>query len=213
MSSTTTVRFIGDVHGKWARYRKLIKGCPVSLQVGDFGVGFCNSRTGKVSSPPFKDMAGGQHRFIRGNHDNPAACREHPSWVEDGQSFFSVFCVGGAGSIDQAVRTHGVDWWPEEELSYRQLCEVLDRYAAQRPSVVVTHDAPECLTDRLCSMVGSHKNPIGQGTRQAFDSMLSIHRPDLWIHGHWHVDHHTILDGVEFIGLNELSFVDIPVPS
>jgi hypothetical protein len=36
----TSIRFIGDVHGKWKQYKNIIKDVPVTRQVGDFGVGF-----------------------------------------------------------------------------------------------------------------------------------------------------------------------------
>lgn len=41
------IRFIGDVHCKWSKYEKLIKGCDRSVQVGDFGVGFIDPKTEK----------------------------------------------------------------------------------------------------------------------------------------------------------------------
>lgn len=34
------MRFIGDVHGKFKSYKTLIKDIPMSIQVGDMGVGF-----------------------------------------------------------------------------------------------------------------------------------------------------------------------------
>jgi hypothetical protein len=41
--------------------------------------------------------------------------------------------------------------------------------------------------------------------------MLEIHKPDLWIHGHWHWNYWMIHQGVQFIGLGELSYVDLDV--
>ena len=34
------MRFIGDVHGKFTQYKRLIADVPASIQVGDMGVGF-----------------------------------------------------------------------------------------------------------------------------------------------------------------------------
>ena len=34
------MRFIGDVHGKYGQYKKLIAEVDSSIQVGDMGVGF-----------------------------------------------------------------------------------------------------------------------------------------------------------------------------
>ena len=32
--------FIGDVHGKYNRYRDIIRDCENTIQVGDMGIGF-----------------------------------------------------------------------------------------------------------------------------------------------------------------------------
>lgn len=36
----TTISFIGDVHGEYADYLKLIRDCEYSLQLGDFDFRF-----------------------------------------------------------------------------------------------------------------------------------------------------------------------------
>ena len=80
--------FIGDVHGKYDRYKKIMKSCTDSIQVGDMGVGFrqyIGHEIGKMyPNPPYDRMVEGNHKFIRGNHDNPATCRSHTQWIQDG---------------------------------------------------------------------------------------------------------------------------------
>jgi hypothetical protein len=207
------VRFIGDVHGKWSRYKKLLKGVENSLQVGDFGVGFRNPHTDKeYSGPPYDSMKKGKHFFIRGNHDNPSACSRHPFWIRDGESAFGrddIFCIGGAVSIDKHIRTEGYDWWPNEELSYKELCTLMDVYELVKPSVIVSHECPDSVISRVCHTKGMLKFDIPCTTRKCFDNMLEIHKPDLWVHGHWHIDYHMVFEGVEFIGLGELSYLDL----
>lgn len=209
------IRFIGDVHCHWDKYKKLIKGCDRSLQVGDFGVGFINSVTEKpYSSPPHDHMSKGEHFFIRGNHDNPSACKRHPFWVKDGGSVFGrddIFCVGGAFSIDKNRRTENYDWWHDEELIYGQLCNIMDTYELVKPKIVVSHECPDSVISRVCQEKGIHKYDIPSVTRRCFDNMLEIHKPDLWIHGHWHISAHTVYQGVEFIALGELDYVDLDV--
>jgi hypothetical protein len=207
------VRFIGDVHAKWTSYKKLIKSCERSLQVGDFGVGFVNPHTETpYSNPPYDHMAKGEHRFIRGNHDNPNACKKHPFWVKDGGSVFGrddIFCVGGAVSIDKDRRTENYDWWHNEELSYAELCSVMDVYELVKPKVVVSHECPDSVISHICHTRGIHKYDIPCTTRKCFDNMLEIHKPDLWIHGHWHLNSHIMYRGVEVISLGELDYVDL----
>lgn len=208
----TTIRFIGDVHGKWQRYKNLIKGVPRSIQVGDFGIGFYNPRTETYSRPPHDTMAKGDHKFIRGNHDNPQHCRTHPFWISDGEIVDgSIFCVGGALSIDKHIRTEGWDWWEDEELSYKEFLKLIQTYEAAKPSVVVSHECPETVMNHVISAKGKYMYDIPSITRQFLDNLMYVHKPDLWIHGHWHFDHHTIFDGVEFIGLGELSHLDLEI--
>lgn len=209
------IRFIGDVHGKFNKYKKKIKECDRSLQVGDFGVGFYNVKTDTpYSNPPYDHMARGEHRFIRGNHDNPGACKKHPFWVPDGGSVFGrndIFCIGGALSIDKDRRTENYDWWHDEELTYAQLCNILDIYEVVKPSIVVSHECPDSIIARVCHEVGKFKYDIPSVTRRCFDNMLEIHKPDLWIHGHWHLDYRMVHKGTEFIGLGELSHIDLDI--
>jgi hypothetical protein len=209
------IRFIGDVHAKWTKYKDLTKGCERSIQVGDFGVGFINPITEKpYSNPPYDHMSKGEHFFIRGNHDNPGVCKRHPFWVKDGGSVFGrddIFCVGGAFSIDRDRRTENYDWWHDEELTYGELSNIMDAYELIKPKIVVTHECPDSVISRVCQAKGIHKYDIPSVTRGCFDNMLEIHKPDLWIHGHWHLSAHTVHQGVEFIALGELDHVDLDV--
>jgi len=208
----TTIRFIGDVHGKWKQYKRIIGECDRSIQVGDFGVGFYNHRTETYSRPPHDHMARGDHKFIRGNHDNPSQCRSHPFWIRDGELIEGrVFCVGGAMSIDKHLRTEGWDWWPDEELSYAQFLELIQAYEEAKPAVVVSHECPETVVNHVLASKGKYKYDIPSITRQFLDNLLHVHKPALWVHGHWHFDHHTVFDGVEFVGLGELSHLDLEI--
>ncbi len=200
-----SIRFIGDVHGNWKRYKKIINECDTSIQVGDFGVGFSGH-----SNPPYDHMKKGDHKFIRGNHDNPSVCKKHPFWIPDGTMIHdNIFCIGGAKSIDAHMRTEGLNWWINEELSYKEFLILCDVYEKLKPSVVVAHEMPESLTYIVCSKCNLTKYDDKSVTRQFLDNILEIHKPDLFIHGHWHVNHHTVYKGVEYIGLGELEHVDL----
>jgi calcineurin-like phosphoesterase family protein len=155
-------------------------------------------------------MKKGDHRFIRGNHDNPSVCKKHPFWIPDGTMVHDkIFCIGGAKSIDAHYRTEGYNWWVNEELSYKEFLIVCDAYEKLKPSIIVAHEMPESLTYIVCSKCNKTKYDDSSITRQFLDNMLEIHKPDLFIHGHWHVNHHTIHKGVEYIGLGELEHIDL----
>ncbi len=200
-----SIRFIGDVHGNWKRYKKIINECDTSIQVGDFGVGFSGH-----SNPPYDHMKKGDHKFIRGNHDNPNVCKTHPFWISDGTMIHDkIFCIGGAKSIDAHMRTEGLNWWSNEELSYAEFLKLCDDYEKLKPPIIVAHEMPESLTYIVCAKQHITKFDDTSITRQFLDNILEIHRPELFIHGHWHVNHHTVYNGTEYIGLGELNYVDL----
>lgn len=184
--------FIGDVHMKFSKYMELISNMDKSVQVGDFGIGFPNV--------PYPEKYNLNHRFIRGNHDNPEVCFNHPNCIKDGTFENDMFFVGGAFSVDYRKRVEGFDWWEKEEISYQQASEILEVYEAAKPSVVVTHDCP--------SIVMVAFNNITR-TRQLLDAMFDIHQPDVWVFGHHHESIEKTIKKTFFKGLNELEIFQI----
>lgn len=188
-------------------YLAILDGVDKSVQVGDFGIGF-----GTKGMPDFVDSMideyPGQHRFIRGNHDNPHKCRESAHWISDGQFEDGIMYIGGAWSIDQEWRTAGVSWWPEEELSYVDLDSLVGIYDFLRPKVMITHTAPISIPRDHCG-----KRIFGEGSRteNAFERMFEIHKPEVWIFGHWHLSLDKVVDGTRFICLDELEYIDLEI--
>jgi predicted phosphodiesterase len=191
------MRYIGDSHAKFTQYVELTQDCPASIQVGDFGIGF-------------KEVpeVGPGHRFIRGNHDSPELARRHPHWIPDGHVEDDHFFLGGGESIDRAMRTEGKDWWADEQLSMNELYELMDVYEAAKPRVVVTHECPSDVACLLFNHVRYRElNP--SRTSQALSSLLFIHRPEVWIFGHWHQRRDQVIEGTRFICLEELGTIDL----
>ena len=197
------MRFIGDVHGLFEYYLPLIEGVEKSIQVGDMGIGF-GEELPKISM---------NHRFIRGNHDDPNKCAEIPNWIKDGTFFEeeSIFCVGGAWSIDWEWRqdfemqTGRKVWWPNEEVSVPKFQTIIDRYEEVKPEVMVTHDCPTIMAEEI----KSHHVWDKSKTRQALNTMFEIHKPEVWIFGHHHFDMTRDIQGTRFICLDELSVIDM----
>lgn len=207
-----TIRFIGDVHGKFRRYREIIRDCPCSIQVGDMGVGFRSFPHGEESAnPPYNAMREGDHRFIRGNHDNPCVCKNHSQWLSDGHVEDGMMFIGGADSIDKAYRIEGYSWWRDEELSYAQLDELVQKYQQVKPEIIVTHDCPQDVAAEIIRPMLLNGSFEQTRTRKAFQEMWSCHSPKIWIHGHYHVSRDTVLNGTRFICLAELEYKDIEI--
>lgn len=208
------MRFIGDVHGKFKQYKRFIADCEASIQVGDLGVGFFRNMGGErvpTQNPPYDAMTRGNHRFIRGNHDNPFVCRNHSQWIADGIVENDVMFCGGALSIDKDWRTEGYDWWPEEELTYGEFSIVAEVFATARPRIMVTHECPEAVATIMCALSGRRKLDLPSITRQAFQAMFERHQPRIWIYGHWHFPFDLVIEGTRFICLAELQTIDIDV--
>lgn len=201
------MRFIGDIHGNLGPYGAIIDEAEESVQVGDFGVGFLNDESLAQMDEWHTD---GRHKFIRGNHDDPDACKARPGYIEDGTYWQDedVMFIGGAWSIDWAYRTPGYSWWADEELSESELDRMFNLYVENKPSIMVTHDCPTMTAYELF-LKGTSKKQYRTRTADAFDRMFDAHQPDIWIFGHWHEDRTQKMRGTQFICLGIDSYIDL----
>lgn len=204
------MKVLGDIHGGFNRLAKIMKAAGDDvLCVGDVGIGF--PKTGMT--PKFAK----NFWAIRGNHDNPEAARDHPQFLPDYGMWNGIFLLAGARSVDRFRRTENIDWWADEELSYGDLQRALDLYAEEKPRVVVSHDAPFSLQYEIkIAAVAKHPGvamygePKPYATTVAMDQMLEIHRPELWLFGHWHVPWMKEVDGTLFRCVDCFELVDVP---
>jgi calcineurin-like phosphoesterase family protein len=204
------ITLIGDVHGKTDQYQKKLRqkyAGQRTLQLGDMGVGF------KGTPGLHKDiMTSGDHRWIRGNHDDPAKCRASIGYLGDYGYLEEdkLFYLGGAYSIDHAWRIPDVSWWADEEISYPELAKAIDLYIAKKPKYVATHEAPSRISEYMLQVVAAGFRSeklqcIGTRTAAALQQMLDVHMPEEWVFGHYHIDTTFTWRGTKFTCLNELS--------
>lgn len=207
------LRVIGDVHGKFMRYVSIIDQLDTdSVQIGDFGLGFAGCKLTDDFITEYLQKEGNmEHRFIRGNHDNPQTCYDTPEFIPDGTVKDNIMFIGGAWSIDSSLRTEGLDWWADEEVSTKEWYIFLDMYAISKPEIMITHDCPQFFSTKYIVDEGlamgnvAYKTVTGQALEVCFD----MHKPKLWIFGHWHHTLDVTVDGTRFICLNELDYCDI----
>lgn len=198
-------RLIGDIHGMFVNYKEIAEGAEKSIQIGDFGIGFNNSLWHENVN---EFHATGDHRFIRGNHDHPTMCRtEMAGYISDGTIENDIMFIGGAWSIDQMYRREGSDWWADEELSIEELNMMIDVYTTTRPRIMITHDFPTSIASTL--FLSKYDKQYKTRTAEAFEQMLQIHQPELWVAGHWHMSVDKKINNTRFICLNELEYLDI----
>lgn len=190
------MHFIGDVHGKITPYLKLLQKIKADhpdatiLQLGDMGLGFPG-----VALPP--DQLRPNERFIRGNHDDPAACRAHPNYAGDFGVWpeHNLFYLGGAWSIDHhwrqvwnAQNRPKKVWWEDEELSQVELDAAYELYVATKPELVATHEAPTMAAKVV--LAGGFRTEKADcaytRTSIALQRMFGAHQPRHWVFGHYH---------------------------
>lgn len=185
---------IGDVHGATNQYQKMIRQKfqeRRTVALGDMGIGF--SGVGLHQMDP-------RHGWFRGNHDDPAKCRETHNYMGDwgriveydGTGAAGMF-IGGGFSIDREWRVPGKTWWPDEELSYKEFGLVMADYCTLKPDFVLSHECParagRAMLDMLMGPYFAAKQECTHSrTAEAMQQMLEFHQPKEWVFGHYHVD-------------------------
>jgi hypothetical protein len=217
----TLTRIVGDIHGQFNEYsfydleigRTRHAGDPAppmrSVQVGDFGIGFAAEYWhGMVNDWMEKNP---EHRFIRGNHDDPAQCKKMRNYIADGTVEGDVMYIGGAWSIDHAMRIEGRDWWRDEELSVMEFDRIAKIYEETKPRVMITHDCPTMVALDMFVKEGLGLGPhlIKTRTSEYLQFMFDMHQPELWFFGHWHVTRTKEINGTKFHCLGVHEYVDI----
>ena len=193
------LRLIGDVHGHKDNYRKLCRKALYTIQLGDHAFDYLH----------LNGLDPNYHQILGGNHDNYDLITAWPHYLGDYglhqiPGFGDVFFVRGAFSIDRHLRTEGVNWWQDEEMSIRQGYRAIDLYKSIRPSFVISHTCP---TDAI-SFVTKSGHLIPSRTSQLLNQMFAIHQPPIWVFAHFHTSLRFQINGTEFVCLNELECLD-----
>ena len=231
MTKFTTVRFVGDVHGKLHKYLNRVSAVPYSVQLGD--VGFKREYDFLRET----DLNPNCHKILAGNHDDYQ--EENGYFVNQTSHFLGdfgihafpdfceIFFVRGGRSIDASTRKEGIDWFRQEELSYNKGMEALEFYKKIKPEFVISHECPEEVIHLLQQVrelkaKRRKKGPYFYGiktwnglpilpslTAILLQGMFEFHQPKIWLFGHHHQSFNKVHNGTRFICLNELQYMDI----
>lgn len=103
-------------------------------------------------------------------------------WEIDGLRFLGL---GGATSLDKHYRTEGVDWFPEEAVSYAQAVSVM---AGGETDVLISHDCPHIV--RIPGLNDALWRPdaleVAIGHRKIMTEVVQAVNPTHIFHGHFH---------------------------
>ena len=92
-----------------------------------------------------------------------------------------VLFMGGAMSIDKESRCQGVDWFPEEDLTYSDVFKVME--AETKADIVISHTCPKDFF-YLRGMEWHRK--MKDWARTGLEYVRQTAEPDLWYCGHFH---------------------------
>lgn len=182
-------------------------GVDVIIQVGDFGyVSPRQNRHAHTFISMITDKAkyyGIEFLWIDGNHEhhhdllavdlNSRGVRKITDsithlprgfrWSWSGVDFLAL---GGAHSVDRSVRVKGVDWFPEELITFGQAREVCESGATD---VMFTHDCPDRVDIPLAdnSWIPRRELQLSQRHREFLGCVVDVVKPKHLFHGHYHV--------------------------
>lgn len=195
----------GDSHGDWRflsdlQVRAQQQEAEVILILGDFGFFPHWNHWQRILDLPKPVPI----YFLDGNHedhsildtsateviqiaDNLFYLPRGYKWEWEGVSMMSL---GGAHSVDRAVRVLDYDWFLEEELTE----EDVDRATAhQSVDILFTHDCPSVISPS--QLLGRTVNTIeaAERNRSKLTQVMYSLNPKRVYHGHWHHYHQTVV--------------------
>jgi predicted phosphodiesterase len=192
------VLLIGDVHGKYDRYHKIIRQTdryPYTIQLGDFGFNY----------DTLKNVDPNNHKILGGNHDNYSIVNNFPHFLGDYGNFslngIDFFYYRGAWSIDRIYRTEGLDWWPQEQNNIDAFLKARELYRETKPDIVLTHDCP---LDIIHYLLPLGSKIYENNTTWVLQEFFNIHQPKIWRFGHYHISWEMNVGQTNFKCLNEL---------
>ena len=116
----------------------------------------------------------------------------------EGKSFL---CIGGAVSIDKAMRTPYVSWWPEEEITYHDINNALENLKERNYKVdyVITH----CCDTKTVNKVFRYRKDVCTQQLLFIDEVVEYKH---WFFGHYHED--RTIDGKKTCLYNNIIQLD-----
>ena len=195
------ILIIGDIHEKVGQYRKLLKRHKpaYSFQLGDFGF--------QKEYDHYLEYCRQEDRIVMGNHDYYPYIEKYPNRFYNrgryGLEGCQIMTIRGADSIDKYRRIEDIDWFKEEEMSYQEQLKCYDDYCSYRPDIVLSHTAPRSIVKELFNI------DTKSTTSQMMDHMFQDHQPLLWVFGHFHKSIQRVIEGTEFICLDELETLEL----
>lgn len=211
---------IGDIHKKTSPMMYALDtfsrmGIKHIVQVGDFSMYENPKGLEMVSDRAYR--FGMEICFIPGNHENfhmLGEIEENPSllpgnihYLPRGSELFigdkKAMAIGGAVSVNKKFLREGVDWFPEEEISFMEKFQMME---SDPVDIILSHDCPsqinlpaECFSTHARKEFGHEVLLEAMEHRATLGEITNALTPQVVIHGHYH--HHYQAEGVHDGGL------------
>ncbi len=188
------ILIVGDVHNMFGNLNILLnrKKPDILIACGDFG--YWPGERGIKELYQIKVPKGCKVLWCDGNHENHWALRDRKKdeivpnviYMPRGSTYTLpdgrvIMFMGGAHSIDKHLRVVGVDWFPEETITQRDMQNLPDIVV----DIFITHTCPAELVPKILKhhrFDGKDYEP----SNQALSTLWDIYKPKLWFFGHWH---------------------------
>lgn len=186
------ILIIGDVHGRFDRLYRLTKSVKsdIILQCGDFGFwpGHVNfDSLYRIDRPLY--WCDGNHEdhwalgdLVVPNDILPSTCH----FVKRGSVLTfagkDFLFMGGARSIDQHVRRHGIDWFPEEMITESDMWKLPEPNKDRPIFAVISHTCPRTWKHKIPNLISNFHDQC----EFALENILVEYAPEYWFHGHFH---------------------------
>ena len=103
--------------------------------------------------------------------------------------------MGGAESIDKDLYTEGIDWFPQESITIKQVNSLPETNI----DVIISHAAPLFVEMHMGLWM---KSKLLKQTPILLETVFELYKPKHWFFGHYHYDYYSVLRGTEFHGMN-----------
>ena len=204
----------GDVHMRFGNLNDLINEKKPDLIIccGDFGY-WPNISWGEPLTN-IELQTAKKLLWCDGNHEDHWALRDRTTdelapniiymprgstyQLEDGRN---VLFMGGAHSIDKYIRRVGVDWFPEEVITQKDMMNLPNC----KVDIFITHTCPEEL---LVDLLPFDERKTVEPSNYALSELWKIYKPALWFFGHWHKYLTGVMMGTKWYCLSAPGFGD-----
>jgi len=208
------VLITGDIHNNFGRLNELInrRNADLIICCGDFGYWPDVDWAEPLSNIKLQKTK--KLLWCDGNHENHWALQARQTdelapgiiymprgstyQLEDGRN---IMFMGGAHSIDQVMRKVGIDWFPEETITQKDLIGLPDI----KIDIFITHTCP---AELLIDMLPHDPRKLPEPSNYALTALWKEYMPSLWFFGHWHRYTTGMLNDTKWYALSAPGFGD-----